>query len=431
MKKFALLLLVIILLCCGCNNRSFTSTEPHSVATGSATSTGVSSVSSTQTDYDEYGYDRAVELPIALFAPQMSHLIDQSAYFEMVEAGANVLLGTEVGRELEMLDLAQNAGMKLMLYNADLIDADGESAIRYIKKYQSHPAYLGVVIIDEPSTETIKYMAEMVSELTDAFPDKYVYINLVPTYSGAFSNTQEYVDYVDLLLKECHVNLLSYDNYGVMNNGIRDDFYLNAEIFIQRGKEKNIPVWTFALCTQHFGYPKVTIENMRWQVSNELAMGSRGIQWFTYGTPSEEFHDAPLDVFGKRTATYNILKQVNNEIKLYDHILMALKHQVTLFHMDEKPYLLNQDTEWKDIASIEGDDAVIGCFEDDSGNTALYVANYSYTKEASLTINLESGCATSCRIWNDIEGATVAITDNSVAIHLKAGEGKLIQLFQN
>ena len=73
------------------------------------------------------------------------------------------------------------------------------------------------------------------------------------------------------------------------------------------------------------------MEQMRWQVSNQLATGSKGIQWFTYGQPAPMFATPPIDAGGKRTKKFEEVKTVNQEIKPYGHILMELEHIGTVF----------------------------------------------------------------------------------------------------
>src|SRR5437868_3488260 len=82
---------------------------------------------------------------------------------------------------------------------------------------------------------------------------------------------------------------------------------------------------TFALTVAHGPYPIPTIEQLRVQVFSDLAYGAQGIQYFTYWTSKSDtwnFHEAPIDVSGKRTAVYDRVKQMNAEIRALSPVFL-------------------------------------------------------------------------------------------------------------
>ncbi|MGV3723024.1 MAG: hypothetical protein ACO1SX_19160, partial [Actinomycetota bacterium] len=78
------------------------------------------------------------------------------------------------------------------------------------------------------------------------------------------------------------------------------------------------PFWAFGLGVAHDPYPEAQLEHLRLQAFSDLAYGAECVQYFTYWTPQStvwNFHLAPIDVAGKRTPTYDRVRQVNAEIQ--------------------------------------------------------------------------------------------------------------------
>ena len=379
-------------------------------------------------------YDTKLELPIGLFAPQSKALFEKqqvSAFTDMKEMGATVCLGTYPGLEDKMLDWAQEAGMKVQIYDGNVEYSTPEQAVAYVNRYKDHPAYYGIAIADEPSVGRLEGMSEVCKAIRKADPDHPLWVNLLPIYAG-YPSIQAYEDYIDLYMEKVSPNVIMFDNYGVIHGDtIRDDFYLNSELFMERSRKYDVPMWTFAVCSEHGVYKNLTLEKLRWQVSNQLAAGSKGIQWITYGQPDPMFATPAIDANGNKTETYYELQKVNGEIKSYDHILMSLNHVGTMFWMDGylEPTVKTPFTKWAPINKISGDPAVVGCFEDKDGNLAMYVANYSFEKKATTKIVLNKGYALKYNIWN-AAGKKQYTYNNQIEIALEPGEGKLIQLLK-
>lgn len=412
------------------------STAPQSSSRVSAPQSSKPSTSSAPAaaNVKEPVYDTKLELPIGLFAPQSKALFEKqqvSAFTDMKEMGATVCLGTYPGLEQKMLDWAQQAGMKVMLYDGSIEYAKPDDAVAYVNRYKNHPAYFGIQIADEPSDGRLDAMSAVCKAIRKADPDHPLWVNLLPIYAG-FPSIKAYENHIDRYIEKVNPNVITFDNYGIIRGDtIRDDFYLNAELFMERSRKYNIPMWTFDVCSEHGVYKKLTLEKLRWQVSNQLASGSKGIQWFTYGQPDPQFKTPAIDANGNKTQTYYNLQKVNREIKSYDHILMSLNHVGTMFWMDGylEPDVKKPFTKWEPINHISGDPAVVGCFQDKEGNKAMYVANYSFEKKATTKIVLNNGHALKYNVW-DAAGKKQYTYGGQIEVTLQPGEGQLIQLLK-
>ena len=150
----------------------------------------------------------------------------------------------------------------------------------------------------------------------EELPGKDFYVNLFPTYATtAQLETDSYEEYIRKYIEIVKPDYVSYDHYALMEDGygvkkITDDVLYNLEIVAKLCKEANIPMMTF-VSTMCYGLgtrEPWSVEEIRWQVMNELAYGSIGIQYFCYFTPLGAFTDeciAMIDHSGNRTDVYN------------------------------------------------------------------------------------------------------------------------------
>jgi hypothetical protein len=186
----------------------------------------------------------------------------------------------------------------------------------FVDKFKDHPALEAYFIKDEPSADDFSTLATEVRQIQTMDPDHWCYINLLPIYD--FSSASAYETYVDNFLNTVPVKVLSFDNYPITNSGIRSGFYQNLEIISSAAKDAGIPFWAFALSTAHGDYPVPTLSHLRFQVFSDLAYGAQGIEYFTYWHPVDYdtvFHDAPIDENGNQTGTWNVVRDMNTEIK--------------------------------------------------------------------------------------------------------------------
>jgi len=114
------------------------------------------------------------------------------------------------------------------------------------------------------------------------------------------------------------LGLVSFDNYPVTTDGVRDHFYANLEDVRNESMRAGVPFWAFSLSTAHGSYPVATRAAMRLQIFTTLAYGAQGIQYFTYTSPGTEewdFHNAPINHNSQRTEVYDRVKELNHEVQ--------------------------------------------------------------------------------------------------------------------
>ena len=172
-------------------------------------------------------------------------------------------------------------------------------------------------------------LAEWTKRLQAVDPAHPCYINLFPNYADAGQlGAATYPAYVAQFIAQVPVPILSFDHYPVVGSSLRAEWYENLEQFRAAAVAAGKPFWAFALSVAHDPYPVATLEHLRLQVFSDLAYGAQGIQYFTYWTiksPVWNFHEAPIGLDGKRTAVYERVKQVNEEIRGLSSVFLGAK----------------------------------------------------------------------------------------------------------
>jgi hypothetical protein len=213
------------------------------------------------------------------------------------------------------LDVAGGAGVKLFLSCPDLHQKPEET----VRRFKQHPALGGWFLRDEPSAADFPALADWVRKIQSVDPDRPIYINLFPNYASEGQlGCKTYREHVERFVKEVPVPVISFDHYPVVGATLRPEWYENLEIIAGAARSVAKPFWAFSLSVAHGPYPVPTLAHLRLQVFSDLAYGAQAIQYFTYWTPKDsswDFNTAPIDVGGKRTHVYDLVRKVNGEIR--------------------------------------------------------------------------------------------------------------------
>lgn len=201
-----------------------------------------------------------------------------------------------------------------------------------------NPAALGFFLRDEPDAPSMPGLGKLAAILREAMPDKWPYVNLFPyRVSPERLGTKDYDSYVRLLVKTIGQPFLSYDNYSLVNGDMLDYFYVNLEIVRRLSLETSAPFWNCILANSHFNYMEPSDATFNLQVYSTMAYGGRGIQYFTYFAPEiGNYRLAPVDQFGNRTATWDMLRRINNQIHALAPTLIGL-HSTGVYHYPDVP----------------------------------------------------------------------------------------------
>ena len=161
---------------------------------------------------------------------------------------------------------------------------------------------------------------------------------LIPDLRHHFAvGLPDYENYLRRFVESVHPPFISWDNYSVLEGEMNDRFYTNLELVRRQSLESKIPFWNIILANSHFNYMEPTDATFRLQAYSTLAYGARGIEYFTYFAPQgDNFRLAAIDQFGNRTATWDMLRRINFEIRALAPTMIRL-HSTGVYHSSDVP----------------------------------------------------------------------------------------------
>lgn len=262
---------------------------------------------------------------------------------ELADAGFTLSFNgaPDAATQTKMLDAAHAAGVKLLISLPEL-HSEPEATAR---QFKDHPALAGYYLRDEPPAPAFPELAAWAKRIQSADADRPCYVNLLPTYGNPdMWGTPDYQTYVDRFIAEVPTPMLSFDHYPVRRTGadastdvVNADFYQNLELCAAAARDANRQLQAFALLVAHTPYPIPRLEHLRLQAYSNLAYGSQVLQYFTYWTPVSDvwnFHEAPISADGKRTPTYDLVKEFNAELNAVRGVFVG-SHVESLGHTGE------------------------------------------------------------------------------------------------
>ena len=316
MKKFhATILAMAVCILAGCN------TQPKPITPDKPDKPDTPDTPTTE-------YVEKAQMPILAWYSIPPEYATLERYKELKNAGFTINFSHIYTLEdaKQSLDLAEQAGVKVIFTCGDALNTDTENVVKQVK---DHPALYGYFLRDEPFNADLPALGEWAKRIRAVDSEHPLYLNLNPTYVSEEALGSTYAEHVKLFIDTVHPTLLSFDNYPVLENGsVRDGWWENLEIISKAAREAGIPFWAFTLSTAHHPYPVATQASLRLQLYTDLAYGAQCLQYFTYWCPvpgTWDFHDAPISVTGERTAIYNLVKDMNKEIQARAGIWVGCK----------------------------------------------------------------------------------------------------------
>lgn len=333
-----------------------------------------------------------IDFPIiAWFGIHNKH-INLNRFQELKDAGFTINYFPYVNSDSlhNALDLSHKVGIKTLISTNDFF----VNPEPIVERFKDHPANAGYFIKDEPSVLLIPQLSTFIKRIKSVDPLGFCYVNLLPNFAPtSVMGTHSYKDYVNQYITELELDVISFDYYPIVGNPsmIKYGWYNNLELIREKGKLFNKPFWTFALATSHGDYPIPTLEQLRLQTFSNLAYGAKGIQYYTYWTidsPNYEYTLGPIDKNGSKTLTYDLIRQVNNEIQTLSFIFLS-SEVVKISHygksvidgisrFDSLPIFVKS-------LKFNGNSAVISEMKNDN-NTFLLIQNNDLHNPLGVTI---------------------------------------------
>ena len=336
------------------------------------------------TDYDVYGLG---EFPVSHW-----YTVEPSAYTnadgtyndeltkqryqEMKDAGINTTiyyghsLNYSIPEQKRILGICEELGLNFIGYCPEEGTQDRISEI----KSQLAPSeyYLGECIADEPSAANFDALGQYTKAFLEAMPEKDVYVNLYPMYAKTNNlGTSTYEQHIDQYLEKVPTKALSFDYYPFFKNGIGDNFFTNMDLVRSKTVARRMPFWMITQAGKVNDNLLPTEKQERWSVWAAIALGSKGISYFCYWTPSgDNFVDVyMIDKDGNKTEFYDIVKSLNADIKTIGKKLLPCHADGAIMTATKYYPLFENDgagrTHYGPVKEVSGSESVLcGCFRD-------------------------------------------------------------------
>lgn len=273
------------------------------------------------------------EIPILAWYSIPSSFTSVERYQELKDCGFNLSFSHtfDLDEILTALDIATQTGIKLIV---PCNESDPEAFVQAVK---DKPALYGYFLRDEPKTADLDGLGAWADRILALDKEHAIYFNLNPNYASDEVLGSTYEEYVKQSIQKVKATQVSFDFYPIRESGIVNSWWENLEIIKKYSQENNLPFWAFALSTSHEPYPIPEMSHLRLQMYTNLAYGAQGLQYFTYWCPTPgtwDFHDAPIAEHGTRTAIYDLVKSMNEELQSRAGVFMGSK-VVGVYHTGE------------------------------------------------------------------------------------------------
>lgn len=315
------------------------------------------------------------------------------------ECGFNVSLYPYPSLDLmvKACRLADKHGVKVIGSCPEMTKEPSKTA----QRLKSEHGFLGYLMQDEPNEPDIRERQKEMALLRRTDSTHVFYLNLHPYYHASWIEpTLKVKTYGQYLRTAASTwcQQLSFDHYPVTTAGIRPTWYHNLEIVRQESLRSGKPFWAFVLSVPHevpftpnTYYPTPTLASLRLQVYSNLAYGAQAIQYFTYWTPKSKrfhYHDGPISHDGKKTNTWELVRQMNHELKtvsklFYGAKVLSVHHLGTIPEGTTRQEQMPENIRSLKIVGRQG--AIISSFEQD-GHRYLAIVNKSHEKTLTVRI---------------------------------------------
>lgn len=332
-----------------------------------------------------------------------------------------------------------------------------------INEYIDLPNVLGVHLRDEPSLSDAEQFEKIVKVFDESVGDreKYIYVNLLPSYSSKVNLGGTHYNYMSTFAKDVNLPFISYDNYPFTfkdqgtTSGIPSTYFYDLSTARKVAKENGKPFWVYIQAGGQWepmvGVPSDPIfpneGETLWNINTSLAYGAKSIQYFPFLQPvhfadageagKDYMRNGMIGVAGNVNRWYYYVQKANKQIDAIDHILMKSESKgviATGFWKDrlskeDKPDL-NSDywRELKEVSSTGETGVIIGCFdynyEGTGSRSAYYVVNGSSTEKQTVTLKFDNKYG-----FDLIQRAqSFGVAGKNITITLEGGEGVMLAL---
>ncbi len=360
----------------------------------------------------------------------------------LIDQKYDALFGTE--KMGQAVALAEKHGLKAILSGENFVECD--------HPYADIPAFDGAYV-DEPLTlGDLEKLSNELVVFQEKHPGKCFYINLVSLKDRSWDTYSEY--FKSRFLSSAVRKTVSGDTYplrepdkdGVTMVPFLDYIRRVGKVAAETDSELYFFIQTIAMHGANWAHParRPSTEDIRFLSYVILACGAKGFQHFCYMSPglppyTGEFKEedyACIHPDGYRTELWYSAQEVIAEFKKFENIFLKFQWKgiIPIYgeQAEKKSENFQEINEYisnhSDIASVSASqDLLIGCFEDQDGNTGLVILNFCdpyQKKENHIALKLNTN--EKIAVIRNGETAMVSLNDGCFDAVLAPGEGQFL-----
>ncbi len=374
--------------------------------------------------------------------------------FELVkDLGINVFSSDvhEVGDHYDissrMLKMAEKYGIGVYLNNGYIRnDPSGQISLQ-TAKYENFGSFYGYYVADEPTKSEISDFTTTLGTLKNKV-NIASYFNMLPISDVTFQLGGDYTSYLNTAAAT-GAETISYDLYLRAKNGnIRaKNFYQNLDEARTASMKASKPFQAFVQTGANWidkssdsvsDSNRLTIQEMYLEANAALAMGAKGIHYFTLIESANQVaagdnYSGLITINGEannnedeKYAYYDAAKKINTYIAKVDEVLMnATSKGVITTNSKIQSYMSGENTNltsYGAVTSVTGTNAFVGCF-DYYGKNAYMVVNTSTSASETITLNMAD---TITYTYTGMDCASHTGSGTLILTGLGAGESVLV-----
>jgi hypothetical protein len=316
--------------------------------------------------------------------------------------------------------------------------------VRLRELYGGYPALAGLNLYDEPSRALFGIVGYAREVLQGLATQQLPYVNIWPSYASLSAlGTSGYEEYLRLYLSEVKPPLLCFDHYPLLSGRqITSNYFYNWAVIRRYSLQAGIPSWVFIQSAEFGGsgtgssYRRRPNEaEIRWQINVSLAYGAKGIQYFTYWTPTAtSFGGSLVSRDGELTPLYAYAKRANDRLKVIGKVLLPLTSE-SVVHANENLLPKGAKAFKADgyIKSVSGSSVILGRFRDPAGGTKRYllVTNRSFANAAQTRLRLSDSVSKVLQLDSQTGTFVPVAQQGSILLSIAPGDARLYLLRNN
>jgi hypothetical protein len=316
--------------------------------------------------------------------------------------------------------------------------------LRLRELYGGYPALAGLNLYDEPSRALFGIVGYAREVLQGLATRQLPYVNIWPSYASLSAlGTSGYEEYLRLYLSEVKPPLLCFDHYPLLSGTqITSNYFYNWAVIRRYSLQAGIPSWVFIQSAEFGGsgtgisYRRRPNEaEIRWQINVSLAYGAKGIQYFTYWTPTAtSFGGSLVSRDGELTPLYAYAKRANDRLKVIGKVLLPLTSE-SVVHANENLLPKGAKAFKADgyIKSVSGSSVILGRFRDPAGGTKRYllVTNRSFANAAQTRLRLSDSVSKVLELDSQTGTFVPVAQQGSIILSIAPGYARLYLLRNN